>query len=81
LADFLSSFYFAHFLSSELSSHWLKKTNAASGWLVKYFSINECDFLTPTDAVIQKYLATEKYYQPNRLGCYAPLVLVSLGAR
>ena len=34
-------------------------------------SVNFCDFLTPTDAVIenpQKYLAAEKYYKPNRLG-------------
>jgi hypothetical protein len=68
LADFPSSFYFAHFFSSELCSHCLQKTNAASGWLFKYLSDNYCDFLTPTDAVTQKYLAAEKYYYPNRLG-------------
>jgi hypothetical protein len=43
-----------------------KKTNAASGWLVKkYLSVNYYDFLTPTDAVTEnppKYLAAEKYY-------------------
>jgi hypothetical protein len=33
----------------------LQKTNAASGWLVKYLSVIYCDFLTPTDAVTQKY--------------------------
>ncbi len=35
------------------------------------FSVNFCDFLTPTDAVTenpQKYLAAEKYYLPNQLG-------------
>jgi hypothetical protein len=40
----------------------LQKTNAASGWLVKYLSANYCDFLTPTEAVTQKYLAPDKYY-------------------
>jgi hypothetical protein len=53
LADFLASFSFAHFLSSELCSHWLKEKNAASVWLDKYFSVNYCDFLMPTDAVTQ----------------------------
>jgi len=70
LADFLSSFYFAHFLLSDLCSHWLtKKTLPLVGWSQKYLSGNYCDFLTPTDAVTQKintnqhkYMAAEKYY-------------------
>ncbi len=35
---------------------------------MEYLSVIYCDFLTPTDAVTQKYLAAEKYYKPNRLG-------------
>jgi hypothetical protein len=63
LADFLSSFYFPHFLSPELCSHWLKKTNPASGWLTqKYISVKYCDFLTPTNAVTENPQAAEKYY-------------------
>jgi hypothetical protein len=32
----------------------LQKTNAASGWLVKkYLSVNNCDFLLPTDDVTE----------------------------
>jgi hypothetical protein len=63
LADFLSSFYFAHFFSSELCSDWLTK-NKRCLWLVgkKYLSVNYFDFLTPTDAVTEKYLGAEKYY-------------------
>jgi hypothetical protein len=36
LVDF--GFYFPHFLSSELCSHWLRKNKAASSWLVKKVS-------------------------------------------
>jgi hypothetical protein len=67
LADFPSSFHFAHFFSLELCSHCLTK-NKHCLWLVgpKIFQCQLLfDFLTTTDAVTenpQKYLAAEKYY-------------------
>jgi hypothetical protein len=55
LADFLFSFYFAHFLLSDLCSHWFaKKALPLVGWSQKYLSGNYCDFLMPTYAVTQK---------------------------
>jgi hypothetical protein len=72
LADFLSSFYCAHFFSSELCSLWLTKIKRCYGLVgKKYFSVNSCDFLKRTDAVTEnphQYLAAEKHCQLNRLG-------------
>jgi hypothetical protein len=48
-----SSFYFVHFSSSELCSHWLTK-NKRCLWLVqKHLSVNYCNFLTSIDAVTE----------------------------
>jgi hypothetical protein len=60
--DFLSSFILRIFYHQSFAPIGLQKTNAASCWLVKYLSVNYCDFLTPTNAVTQKYFAAEKYY-------------------
>jgi hypothetical protein len=59
--------FFLHFISrifyhQSFAPIGLQKTNAASGWLVKYLRVNYRDFLTPTEAVTQKYLAADKYY-------------------
>jgi hypothetical protein len=57
LADFLSSFYFTHFFSSDLCSHcplaYKKQTLPLVGWSKKYLIVNYYDFLTPTDAVTE----------------------------
>jgi hypothetical protein len=52
LADFLASFYFAHFLSSDLCFHWLTK-NKHCLWLVgpKNISASTIVILTTTEAV------------------------------
>jgi hypothetical protein len=62
LADFLSSFYFAHFYRQNFAPISLQKTNPASGWSKKYLSVKYCDFLTPTNAVTENPQAAEKYY-------------------
>jgi hypothetical protein len=66
LADFLSSFYFAHFYHQRFAPiAYKKQTLPLVDWSEKYLSVNYCDFLTPTNDVTenpQKYLAAEKYY-------------------
>jgi hypothetical protein len=55
VGGFFSSLYFAHFLSSELFSHWLTNNKRCPqvGWSKKYISVNYCDFLTLPDAVTE----------------------------
>jgi hypothetical protein len=63
LADFLSSFYFAHFIAiALLPLAYKKQMLPLVGWSKKYLSVNYCDFLMPTEDVKEKYLDAEKYY-------------------
>jgi hypothetical protein len=67
LADFLSSFYFAHFFLLDLCSHWLTNKNTASGWFVTIISLRQllwffnANWRCNTENQ-HKYMATEKYY-------------------
>jgi hypothetical protein len=62
LADFLFSFYFAHFYRQNLLPlAYKKQTLPLVGWSKKYRSVKYCDFLTPTNAVTENPQAAEKY--------------------
>jgi hypothetical protein len=66
LANCLSSFYFAHFYRKTLIPlAYKKQTLPLVGWSKKYLRVKFCDFLTPTNAVIENPQALRNITNPT----------------